>query len=81
MAAIGAKKYLFDSRVWVWGHRDPCNGTLERLLTKNNPNGNKWTEHDLLKNAQSMGAGTGPRKSNLWGKALKEGRIFETGAG
>ena len=55
--------------------------TLERLLTKNNPHGNKWTEHDLLKNAQSMGAGTGPKKTFLWAKVLKEGRIFETGAG
>ena len=55
--------------------------TLERLLTKNNPHGNKWTEHDLLKNVQSMGAGTGPRKTFLWAKVLKEGRIFETGTG
>ena len=55
--------------------------TLERLLTKNNPHGNTWTEHDLLKNVQSMGAGTGPRKTFLWAKVLKEGRIFETGTG
>ncbi len=53
--------------------------TINRLLTKEKLHHNKWTEHDLLKTAQSMGAGTGPQKSKDWEKAVKKLRTSEMG--
>ena len=52
--------------------------TLNRLLT-NKKWHNKWTERDLLKAAQDMGAGTGPKKTLSWLKAVKKARTSETG--
>ena len=60
-----------------------CHGrgskTLNALLTNKKWQRNKWTERDLLKAAQDMGAGTGPKKTLSWGKAVKKARTSETG--
>ena len=53
--------------------------TLNRLLTNKKWQRNKWTERDLLKAAQDMGAATGPKKTLSWGKAVKKARTSETG--
>jgi hypothetical protein len=49
------------------------------LLTGKNAQRNKWTACDLLRAAQSMGAGTGPKKSVSWGKASRKTRASEAG--
>lgn len=53
--------------------------TLNRLLMDKKLQRNKWTERDLLKAAQVMGAGTGPTKTWRWGKAVKKARTSEAG--
>ena len=46
--------------------------TLNRVLMHNKLQRNKWTERDLLKAAQDMGAGTGPTKTLSWTKVVKQ---------
>jgi len=53
--------------------------TLNRLLTDKKLQRNMWTERDLLKAAQVLGAGTGPTKTWHWRKAVKKARTSEAG--
>ena len=53
--------------------------TLNRVLMDNKLQRSKWTEHDLLKAAQVMGAGTGPTKTLSWTKVVKKARTSEAG--
>jgi len=53
--------------------------TLNRVLMDNKLQRSKWTERDLLKAAQVMGAGTWPTNTWSWTKALKKARTSEAG--
>ena len=53
--------------------------TLDRVLMDNKLQRNKWTERDLLKAAQVMGAGAWPTKTLSWTKVVKKARTFEAG--
>ena len=53
--------------------------TLDRVLMANKLQRSRWTERDLLKAAQVMGAGTGPTKTVSWTKVVKKARTSEAG--
>ena len=53
--------------------------TLNRVLMDDKLQRNTWTEHDLLKAAQVMGAGTGPTKTLSWTKAATKASTSEAG--
>ena len=53
--------------------------TLNRALMDDKLQRNKGTEHDILKAAQVMGAGTGPTKTLSWTTVVKKARTSEAG--